>query len=434
MSDTSIQATATEETPILHRVQVEIGADRVGKAFEKAYKDLAKSSNIKGFRKGKAPRSVLERVYGPQVAEQLEQTLIQETIADALEQAGVTAVAPPAVDSTAPHHGEPFSYTAHVEVRPPISLPALDGLPGKRPSTEVKEEEIDQELASLRERNAPVVEEPEGTQAENGHMLSVDFVGRIDGETFEGGSGRDVQLEIGTGRFIPGFEEQLIGAKANDDVEVRTTFPDEYPVDTLAGKEAVFDVHVAEVKKKQLPELDDEFAKDLGDFETLADLRERITKDMTEMKEREAKNALYRSLLEALVERTEFDVPHGMVDRQLQRRLDNMHRQMQGSMEHDQLHAELDRMRDQMRPVAEREVREQLLIEAVAEEKGVSASPEEITERIARMAEEQGVDAETLSNALGEGVAESLAESQLRDEKALDLLAATAKVEEISDS
>jgi len=432
MSD--IQATATQETPILQKVEVEVAASRVDKAFEMAYKDLAKTSQLKGFRRGKAPRSVLTRIYGAQVAEQLEQSLIQETIADAMETVEVEAVAPPAVDSSPPTPGAAFTYIAHVEVRPPIELPELDGLPGKRPAADVTDEEIEKELENLRERNAPVVEEPEGTEAENGHILSVDFVGKVGGEVFEGGTGRDVEIELGAGRFIPGFEEQLVGARADDDLEVNVTFPDEYQAEELAGKEASFAVHVAEVKKKQFPELDDEFAKDLGDFETLADLRERITNDLREAKERNTKNGLHRSLLDELVERTEFDVPHGMIDRQLQRRVDNMHRQMHGQMDHDTLHQELDRMRDQWRPIAEREVREQLLIEAVAKEKDISASEDEISERIERMAQEQGVDGDTLQKALGDGVAESLAEGQVRDEKTLDFLVAVAKVEEISDS
>ena len=265
MSD--IQATATQETPILQKVEVEVAASRVDKAFEMAYKDLAKTSQLKGFRRGKAPRSVLTRIYGAQVAEQLEQSLIQETIADAMETAEVEAVAPPAVDSSPPTPGAAFTYIAHVEVRPPIELPELDGLPGKRPAADVTDEEIEKELENLRERNAPVVEEPEGTEAENGHILSVDFVGKVGGEVFEGGTGRDVEIELGAGRFIPGFEEQLVGARADDDLEVNVTFPDEYQAEELAGKEASFAVHVAEVKKKQFPELDDEFAKDLGDFE-----------------------------------------------------------------------------------------------------------------------------------------------------------------------
>jgi trigger factor len=434
MSDTSIQATAVETTPILRTVEVEVGADRVDEAFEKAYKDLAKSTQLNGFRRGKVPRSVLLRVYGPQVAEQLEQTLIQETIAAALKTAEVEAVAPPAVDSSPPEPGASFSYVAHVEVRPSIELPELEGLPGKRPAADVADEEIEKELESLRERNAPVIEEPEGTEAENGHILTVDFVGKVDGELFEGGSGRDVEIELGAGRFIPGFEEQLVGARSEDDVEVNVTFPEDYQSEQLAGKEARFAVHVAEVKKKQLPELDDEFAKDLGEFDTLAELRERVAKDLGEMKERNAKNALYRSLLEELVERTEFEVPHGMIDRQLQRRLDGMHRQMHGQMDHDTLHEELDRMRDQWRPIAEREVREQLLMEAVANQQGFEPSEDEVAERVERMAQEQGVDAETLQKALGEGAAESLALGQVRDEKALDFLASVAKVEEISDS
>ena len=432
--ESDIRAVATEESSIVRRLEVEIDASRVRRAFDHAYRDLAKGSQIKGFRRGRVPRSVLERLYGASVAEQLEQTLIQETLADALEQTELQAVASPAVDSEPPKPDTSFSYVARVEVRPEIELPDLEGLPGKRPSAEVPDEDVEEELESLRLRHAPVVEEPEGTSAANGHILTVDFVGRIEGEVFEGGTGKDVEVELGASRFIPGFEEQLLGAEVGEDREVQVAFPEDYANQALAGRQAVFAVHVAEVKSRQLPELDDEFAKDLGEeFGTLAELRERIRTERTGMRKREAQNALYRSLLDALIERTEFDVPHGMVDRQLERRLENAARQFAGSMEDSALQAELERMRDQWRPAAEREVREQLLIEAVAKARGIEASELEIEERIQEMAQERGVEVPRLREALGEGVAESLASGQLRDQQALDFLAATAKVEVISD-
>jgi trigger factor len=434
-ADGSITATASQESPISQKVEVRIDAKRVRKAFDHAYRDLAKTAQLRGFRRGKAPRSVLERMYGAAVGEQVQQTLIQETIADAIEQADVTPVAAPAIESDPPDADGDFVYTARVEVKPSITLPELEGLPATRPATNVSDADVDAELESLRTRNAPVVEEPEGTEAADGHILSIDFVGRVDGETFEGGTSKDVELEIGAGRFVPGFEEQLVGARTGDDREVRITFPDDYGNAELAGKQAVFDVHVGEVKRRQPPELDDEFAKDMGEeFSTLAELRARIESDLLEGRERAAKAALQRSLMDALIERTEFEVPHGLVDQQLERRLESAVRQMAGSLEESEMRSEVDRLRQQWRPAAEREVREQLLLEAVAEEKAFEASEEDVRAKIESLAREQGIEAAQLEAAVGAEALASIARAQLRDEHALDFLAAAAKVEETTDT
>jgi len=201
--------------------------------------------------------------------------LIRETLPDAIQQTALMPVAPPAVDAQPPQPDAEFTYVAIVEVLPPIELGKLSGLAGKRPRVEVADADVDAELEKLRERNAPVVEEAQGTSAAEGHILTLDFVGRVGGEIFEGGTGKGVELEIGSGQFIPGFEEQLIGACAGDDRAVEVTFPDPYGSEALAGKDAVFDVHVAAIKRRQAPELDDEFAKDIGDFDTLDALRAR---------------------------------------------------------------------------------------------------------------------------------------------------------------
>jgi trigger factor len=258
---------------------------------------------------------------------------------------------------------------------------------------DVSDEEGAEQLEALRTRNAPAVEEPEDTEIEEGHVLAVDFVGRIDGEPFEGGSGQDVELEVGSGQFLPGFEDQLVGARAGDDVEVRVTFPERYGNSDLAGKEAVFACHVAAVKKRQIPELDDEFAKDLGNFESLEELRLRIRGDLMEARERESKQVLRTSLMDALVERTEFEVPPGMVERQLDRQIQAAHQRLQGQVPEEAMAQQLEQWREQWRDQAEREVREMLILEAVAEAQGIEVDPSEIEARIAAMVGGQpGVD------------------------------------------
>ena len=428
--DAMIEAESNEEGPIGRRVEVKVGSARVDLAFDRAYRDLARSARVKGFRQGRVPRAVLERMYGASVAEQIEQTLVRETLGEAIEQTEIEPVGAPEVDSRPPVPGAEFSYAARVEVRPDIELPELEGLPARRPPAKVTDEDVDREVEALRVRSAPLVEEAEGTAAETGHVLSIDFVGRVDGEVFEGGTGSDVELEIGSGRFVAGFEEQLVGVSAGGDRQLTIVFPEDYANGELAGKEAVFDVHVAEIKRRQLAELDDEFAKDMGEFSSLEELRERVRSDLQAGLDRQARGALHRSLLDALLERTDFQVPHGLVERQLERRLERAARQLQGNLEGDALQAELVRLRREWHEPAKAEVKDQLLVDAVARARNIEVSEADIAERVQAMAAERGVDVEELRRGLGEGVPEAVAAGSLRDEKALDLLAALARIEE----
>jgi len=429
-----VTATAVEEGPALRRIEVTVAADRVRRAYDRAYRALGKQARVKGFRPGKVPRRVLERMYGASLAEEIERELVNESLAPAVEQAGVEPVATPTVEATPPRPDGDFHYVARVEVRPPVALPELEGLPGKRPAVLVGDDEIERELQNLRERQAPIVEEPEGTAAEEGHILSVDFVGRIDGQPFEGGSGRDVEIELGTGRFVPGFEEQLVGAQAGEDREVRVRFPQDYGNAELAGRDAVFQAHVAAVKRRKLPDLDDEFAKDLGEFDTLDALRDRIHADLQDQRREQAEGALRRSLVEALLERAPVDVPPGAADAQLEQRLRGAAQQLQGAVPEDALRAQLERWREEWRPAAQREVAERWLLEAVAEQAGVEVEDAEVSERLERLAAGQGASVQQLREAVGAGALEGSVRRELRREKALDFLVSTARVEEVSDT
>jgi trigger factor len=426
----AIRVQTSEESSVLRTLAVEVDAKRVKRAFDRAYRDLAKNVAVKGFRPGKAPRSVLERLYGASVVEQIERTLVGETLSDAIEQTGLEPVAEPAVEAAKLLPDEDFRYTARVEVKPGIELPDLTGLPAKKPHVEVGDEEIEREIEALRQRNAPVVEEPEGTLLASGHIATLDFVGRIEGKPFQGGSGQGVDLEIGSGQFIPGFEEQLVGAVSGEDREVTVSFPEQYANAELAGKQAVFAAHVVAVKRRELPALDDDFAKDLGDFETLEDLRARIRADITAAREQAAKAELQRTLLESLVARTSFDVPPGMIERQLQQQLRSAREQLEARVPEEELLGQLERWKEQWRESAERKVREGLLLEAVAQAEGLSVSPEEIEVRIREMAAQQGLDPERLRKTFGGEVFDRALEAQMADEKALEFLAARAKVEE----
>jgi trigger factor len=425
---------ASQESPSLRRLEITVPLARVRRAYDRAYRDIAKNARVKGFRPGRVPRPVLERMFGPSLGEEIERALVHETLDAALAQAGIEPVATPAVDASPPQSDREFRYRALVEIRPPIELPELEGLPGRRPVVLVGDDEVERELEALRLRHAPLIEEPAGTAAASGHIVTIDFVGRVDGVPFEGGSGRDVELEIGAGRFIPGFEEQLIGAAAGDDRVVNTTFPEHYGNSDLAGKSAEFSVHVAEVKRRELPALDDEFAKDLGEFDTLGALRDRIHHDLRESRDQAARAELRRSVLGALVERTAFAVPPGATDAQLERRLRLAVQQLQQGVPHDVLHAQVDRWREEWRPAAEREVKERWLLDVVAETRELAVEPAEIAEQIEKMASAQGVAPARLREQLGAELLEASIRSDLRREKALDFLVSTAKVEEVTDT
>jgi trigger factor len=429
-----VHVDASEEGPVARRLEVVVAAGRVRRAFDRAYRELARSARVRGFRPGKAPRSVLERLYGPSVAEQIESTLVAETLPDALERAGIEPVAEPAIESAHPSEDREFRYTARVEVKPAINLPDTAGLPARRPRVEVGLEEVEGELEELRQRHAPLVEEPEGTRAARGHVLVIDFAGEVDGRAFEGGSGKAVEVELGAGRFLPDFESQLEGAAAGEDRELRVSFPADYANAQLAGKQAVFRVHVAELKRRAVPELDDEFAKDLGDFESLAALRERIRSDLLAMRERASRAELRRSLVDALIERTPFEVPPAMRERELARQLHAARHRLEGQVPEPALDQQLARWREEWRPRAERDVREALLLEAVAAAEGIAVEPAEIEARIEQMARERGTSPVRLRKAFAEGVLEQAVRVELRDERALARLAERAKVEETAHS
>jgi trigger factor len=430
----SIRVRTTEESPVVRSLEVSVDVKRVRRAYDRAYQDLARRAPVRGFRPGKTPRSVLEKLYGAQVGEQIEQSLVAETLGPALEQAGLEPVSEPAIAAKTPAIDAEFVYTARVEVKPVFELPELTGLPARRPRVTVGEADVERELEQLRQRQAALLEEPPETAAATGHVLAIDFVGRIDGQPFAGGSGQGVELELGSQRFLPGFEEQLAGARAGEDREVRVRFPDDYGTRELAGRDAVFAVHVAAIRRRVVPALDDELAKDLGDFDSLAALRARVRADLEAAAERGAKAELHRTLLDALIARTDFDLPPGLVARQLDRLLQNAARRLAGAVPDAQLEAQIGRWKEEWRPRAEREVRETLLLEAIARARGIQAEAAEIEARIAELAREQRVDPARLRRAWGEESLERALRTQVAQEKVLDFLASTAKVDESSDS
>jgi trigger factor len=429
-----VRATAEDAGPVARVVSVEVSPERVKRAFDAAYRELARRAQVKGFRPGKVPRSVLEKLYGPAIAEDVEGRLVAETLPEAVQQLGVEPVAEPAVEARPPAADAGFRYTARLEVKPKIELPDLGGLKGRRPAVAVKEADVERELEALRQRRAPLVDEPPGTPAGDGHFVTLDYVGRVDGKPFRGGSGQGATFQLGSETFPPPFEERLHGLEAGQDREINVAIPEHEGWGDAAGREATFAVHLAAVKRRVVPELDDAFARDVGGFASLDELRERIRTDLRGIQERESRARLRASLLDGLLARIELPVPPALVQRRLKTRLDMAHHELEGVMPHDQLHARLDTWREEWRPAAERELREELLLEALGEARGLQPDDESVSQRIDELAREQGVDARRLRRTFEErGMRPALAAALLR-ERALDALIAQAEIEEVSEA
>ena len=425
-----IRIETEEVSAVVRSIGVTVSQERVRRAFETTYRQLGRTASIRGFRKGKVPRSVLEKLYGASIPEEIERVLVQETIQAAVEKSGLIPMVQPEVEAGPPQPNAEFEYTLRIEVKPEIELPELEGLPAKAPKIEVKAEEIEEELERMRQNKAPWIEEDEDVVVDNGYRVTFDYEGRVDGELFEGGAAENTDLEIGSGRMIPGFEEGLLGAKAGENVTLKVKFPEDYGAEHLAGKDAEFSCTVHTIKRKHVPELDDEFAKDVGEFETLNELREKITGDFTARAEQAAETAVQRSVMDSLLERTDFEVPPGVVEQQLNSQIQSMQQQFQGQIPPDILQQQLSRMREEGRGSAERRVRESLVLEAIVKAHGLEVSAEDLDARFAEMAESQGMDVNQLKQmAAQQGWGEAIG-AELLDKKALAFLASGATVEE----
>ena len=429
-----IQIDVIEISPVVRELTIEVDARRVDAAYAQVVKRLRKTAQVKGFRPGKVPLRVIKQIYAGALGEEIEHSLVQSTLADAVKSAELEPVVEPQIEVEPPVEGETFRYKARIEVRPEIKLPDLEALSGIRPSVDVGEDAVLTELESLREREAQWIEEAPEVVAEIGHQLTIDFVGRIDGVDFEGGRGEGVELELGSGRMIPGFEEQLVGAVSGDERDLEVAFPDEYGNPELAGKSAVFAASVTAIRRRELPELDDDFAKDLGDFETLDEVRDKIRETLQERLQRSSDETLHRSLLDDLVTRTSFEVPPTMVERQLESQIKQFERQLQGRFSESELRARVSQMREEGWDDARRRVREALLLQTVAEQAELEASDEEISARLEEMATGQGVDPKMMREmAEGQGWLDAIS-AEVVDSKALAHLVERAEIKDVEAS
>ena len=389
------------------KLTMEVPAEELEKAIQGAYLKQKNRINIPGFRRGKAPRAMIEKMYGAGIFyEDAANALIPEAYSKAVDECGETIVSRPSISIEQLEKGKPFIFTAEVALKPEVVLGDYKGLEVPKSDLEVTEEEIAGELKREQENNSRSID-VDDRAVMDGDKVTLDFEGSVDGEAFEGGKGTDYPLTIGSGAFIPGFEEQLVGAEIGQEKEVNVTFPENYQAKELAGKAAVFKCTVKKIEMKELPELNDDFAKDVSEFDTLEEYKADIRKNLEEKKADAAKRSREDAALEKAIENASMEIPDAMLETQVDQMLDDFARRIQAqglSMEQYMQFtgATQDAMREQMKPQAMKRIQTRLVLEKIAEAENIQISDERLDEEIAKMAEMYKMEADKLKEMMGD--------------------------------
>jgi trigger factor len=386
---------------------VEVDAEKVNESLDSAFKKVVKQVNVPGFRKGKMPRPLFEKRFG---VESLYQDAIDLMLPDAytaaIEETGIDPVDRPEIDVEQIEKGKSFIFTAKVIVKPEVKLGEYKGIEVEKFNTTVTDEDVDNEIKGLQEKQAELVVKEEG-KAELGDTVVMDFEGFVDGEAFEGGKADNYSLELGSGQFIPGFEEQLVGLGTGESKDVEVSFPEEYHATELAGKPAIFKVTLHEIKGKELPELDDEFAKDVDDeVETLDALKEKIKSRLEHDKKHQEEHRIQDTVVEKATAASEIDVPEIMFENEVDRMLQEFEQRLQMQGMNLELYFQFSgqneqALRDQMKEEAEQRVRGNLTLEAIGKAENIEASEEELNEELEKMSSQYNMTVENIRTALG---------------------------------
>lgn len=407
------------------KLTIEASAEEFEQAIDKAYQKNKSKLSIPGFRKGKVPRKMVEQMYGKEIFyEEAANIVIPSAYARAVDECTEEIVSHPTLDIVQAESGKPFIFTAEVALKPEVTLGKYKGIELEKADTTVTDEEIEAAIEKERENNARTIS-VEDRAVKDGDMTVIDYEGFVDGESFEGGKAENYPLTIGSNTFIPGFEEQLVGAELDKEVEVHVTFPEDYQESTLAGKAAVFKCTVREIKEKELPELDDDFACDVSEFDTLAEYREDVKKTLTKEKEEEAKAEKEEKVIEAIIAEAQMDIPEAMLVTQQRSMADDFAQriQMQGiSLDQYFQFTGLTKVAllEQLKPQAEQRIKTRLVLEAVAKAENIEVSEEEYAAEIKKMAEAYQMTEDKVTEMIGKFEQKSIKED-IRVRKALDL-------------
>lgn len=408
------------------KLTVEVAAEDVEKALQAAYLKQRKQINIPGFRKGKVPRQMIEKMYGPEVFyDEAANNMIPDAYAKAYDESELDIVSQPKIEVVQMEKGKPFIFTAEVATKPEVTLGDYKGLKVDKVSTRVTQKEVDEEIEKERERNARTIEVTDRA-VQDKDEVTLDFEGFVDGVAFEGGKGEDYPLTIGSGSFIPGFEEQLIGAEIDKEVEVNVTFPKEYHSEELAGKDATFKCTVHTIKAKELPELDDEFASEVSECETMDAYRAEVKKNIKERKERTGKEKKENQAVDQAIENAQMDIPEAMIEFQVRQMADDFARRIQQQGLTVEQYFQFtgmtaEKMLEEMRPQAEKSIKTRLVLEAIVKAENIEVSDERVEEELTKMAEAYQMEVEKLKEFMGENEKKRIKED-LAVQEAITLL------------
>lgn len=413
------------------KLTIEVEAAAVEKAIQEAYMKQKGSISIPGFRKGKVPRQMIEKMYGAAIFyEDAANALIQENYPAAVDESGIDIVSRPTVEVVQIESGKPFIFTAEVAVRPEVKLGKYLGVQVTKIDTSVSDEEVEEALEKERNNNARTVSVTDRAVA-NGDTAVIDFEGFVDGVAFEGGKGENHPLEIGSHSFIDTFEDQLVGKSVGDEVEVNVTFPEQYQAAELAGKPAMFKVKINEIKTKELPELDDEFAQDVSEFDTLAEYKEDLKKNLAEKKENEAKRTKEDEAIQKIIDKSTMEIPEAMLETQCENMINEFAQRIaQSGLSMEQYMQfsglTLDKLKEQVRPEAETRIKSSLVLEQIAKDENIEVTDEEIDAEVEKMAAAYGMEADKLKSYMGDAEKESM-KRDLAVTKAVDLIMENVK-------
>ncbi len=413
------------------KLTIEVPAEELEKAIQNAYMKQKSRISLPGFRKGKVPRHMIEKMYGPEIFyEDAVNELVSQEYPKAADESGLEIVSRPEIGVEQIEKGKSFIFTAEVAVKPEVTLGKYLGVPVKKADIALTEEEVDAEIEKERESNARMITVEDRAVAD-GDTAVIDYEGFVDGTAFEGGKGENHSLVIGSHSFIDNFEEQLIGKNIGDDVEVHVTFPEEYHAPDLAGKAAVFQVKINEIKTKELPELDDEFAQDVSEFDTLAEYRESVEKKLKERKENEARHAKEEEAIQKIIEESQMEIPEAMIDTQTRSMMDDFANRMaqQGLGMEQYLQftgSTVEQLMEQMKPDALKRIQSGLVLEAIAEAEHIEISDEDVNAEIENMAGMYNMEADKLKEMIGDSEKENM-KKDLAIQKAVDLIVEKAE-------
>ncbi len=414
------------------KLTIEVPAEQFEAALKSSFLKNKNRFNVPGFRRGKVPQAMIEKMYGPEILyEDAIDELINTTYPESAKESGLEIVSRPEISVEQVEKGKSMIYTALVAVKPEVTLGEYKGIEVERAKPEVTDEDIDTELKKVQEQNSRLVT-VDDRPVQEGDQAIVDFEGFVDGTPFEGGKSEAYPLTIGSHSFIEGFEEQLIGRSIGEEAEINVTFPEDYHAKELAGKPAVFKVVIKELKRKELPELDDEFAGEVSEFETLEEYKADIRAKLSETKQAQATTENENNVVEKVVEDASMDIPEAMIDQQVRNMIDGFTRRMQGqglTMEQylQFTGSNMKQIQEQTRPQAEKRIRTRLVLEAVAAAENIEVSDEAVEEELKKMADSYQMDLEKVKEYMGEEGIRQL-KQDLAVQEAVDFLVAEAKL------